>query len=403
MKHLIVPILTLLFATSLYSQDAERTATLTRISKQSATETGDRGSFTVPSAETLNKGQFSTGFGWNNVDRAPRDLDISSLPLFFSFGAHGRLTVTGSFETRRQIVARNLSQTGFNDQYPFVATHFTEGFGDTTLAAKYRFRRRPDNVGGLSFRGFVKLPTADETRGLGTGTTDVGADVIFSSLLPLNFMMHSAIGYTYTTKVTDPVSNAKGHIKDQLRSGIAVLFPASGIHMGGRLQFVGEYNTITNVGAGTNNAAEAVVNPSDIVGGLRYLLLNSGLTLNAGYRRNMKIDSTLPGKKDTAGFIFSVSFTNPVQPPGRNRFPVLSLETAPEEIRVGEFTTITATGFDSDNDPLTYSWTTTGGRVAGSGEKVTFSGGAPGIYTIRGTVSDGKGGTATSLIDVTVK
>ena len=74
------------------------------------------------------------------------------------------------------------------------------------------------------------------------------------------------------------------------------------------------------------------------------------------------------------------------------------------QIRVGASATITATGFDADNDPLTYAWSATGGQISGAGDKATFNaaGVAPGKYTVRATVSDGKGGTAASQIDVTV-
>ena len=56
----------------------------------------------------------------------------------------------------------------------------------------------------------------------------------------------------------------------------------------------------------------------------------------------------------------------------------------------------------SDLDALASS---TAGKVEGSGEKVTFraTGLAAGTYTIRATASDGKGGTATAQIDISVK
>ena len=405
MKQFVVPILILLFATCAYAQDAERVATQTRISKQSATETGERGLFTVPSVETLNKGQFSAGFGWSNTDRSPRDLDISSLPLFVSFGVHGRLTVTGTFETQRQIAARNLSQSGFNELYPFVNSHFVKGYGDTTLSAKYRVQRHRDNIGGLSFKGSVKFATAEETNGLGTGATDVGADVIFTSLLPLNFLLDTVIGFTETSKVKDPVTATNRHIRDQLRSGLGFAWPTSGIKAGGTLQGIFEYTSLSFVGAGASNAAQTIQNSRDIAAGVRYLMLDSGLTLNAAYRTNTKFDFTFPGNKDRRGFTFSISYTKPIRPPGNNRFPVVSLETSADDIRVGDSATITATAYDADKDPLTYAWSASGGQVAGSGEKVTFNatGVAPGKYTIRATVSDGKGGTATSLIDVMVR
>jgi hypothetical protein len=402
---LIVPILILTLATALYGQE-ERVATETRIEKQSATETGDRGLFTVPSAETLNKGQFSAGFAWSNTDRSPRDIDVNSLPVFFSFGVYGRLTVTGTFETQKQIAARNLSQSGFNDLYPFVSTHYVKGIGDTTLSAKYRFTRNRDNIGGLALRGGVKFPTADELVGLGTGTTDVAADLIFTTLIPLNFVLDSDLGYTYTNKVHDPVSAAaKRNIKDQLRTGLGVAWPAAGIKAGGSMQGIFEYSTLSFVGAGLNNPAEAVQNFRDVAAGVRYLFLDSGLTINAGYRTNTKFDFNFPGNKDRQGFTASISFTKPVHAPARNRFPVISLETIPDEVRAGESALITATGFDSNGDQLTYMWSAPAGQISGSGDKVTFNttGLKPGKYTVRATVSDGKGGTATSMIDVTVR
>jgi hypothetical protein len=406
MKHyIVVPILTLLFLTPAFSQETSRVATETRISKQGATETGDRGLFTVPSVETLNQGQFSAGFGWSNIDRSPRDLDIASLPLFLSIGLHGRLSVSAALDTQRQITAGFLSQPGFNDMYPFVSRRYVKGPGDTIVSAKYRLQRRRDNVGGMSIRGSVKFPTAKEDKGLGTGATDVAADLIFTSLLPLRFLLDSAIGFNFTERATDPVTNTKRHIKDQIRSGIGLAWPSSGIKMGGSLQLIAEYTTLTFVGAGASNAAESVQNPSDVAAGVRYMLLGSGITLNAGYRTNTKFDFGFPGEKDRRGFTFSVSFTKPVRPPVDNRFPVVSLETSAEEVSAGSAVTITATGFDLDNDTLTYTWSASGRQVTGSGEKVTFStdGLAPGRYTIRVTASDSKGGIATSLIDITVK
>jgi PKD domain len=405
MKLWTVPILTLVFATHLYSQEAERVATETRISKQSTTENGDRGLFTVPSAETLNKGQFSAGIGWANSDRSPRDVDITALPVFFSIGVLGRLTVTGHFDARREIAARFLSQSGFNNQYPFVNRRYVADHGDTTLAAKLRLLRQRDNIGGMSVRGYVKVPTADEVKGLGTGSTDVGADLIFTSKLPLNVVLDSAIGFTWTEKVTDPVTNLKHHLKDQIRSGLGLAWPAAGIDTGGRLQAIAEYSTLTFVGAGTDNAAQSTESPSDLTGGVRYLLLGTGMTLTAGYRTNTKFDRGFPGSKDWKGFTASVSFTKPVRPPSNNRFPVVSLESSAAEIRAGDSATITATGYDADNDRLTYSWSSSGGRLNAEGAKATFStaGLTPGKYTIRATASDGKGGSATSLIDVTVR
>jgi hypothetical protein len=406
MKRFLLPILALAFGLPLFAQDPEKVATETRIAKQSSTENGDRGLFTVPSAETLNQGQFSFGYSWSDSGRSPRDLNISSLPVFLSVGVTGRLSLTGSFDTNRQITAHNLAEKGFNSSYPFVSQRFSKGYGDTLLIGKYRILRMRDNIGGFSVRSIVKFGTADETKGLGTGKTDVGADVIFTSKMPWKFVMHSNIGYTSVSNAKDPVTGLTRKLKNQLNSGLGAAWPAEGLHVfGGSLQGIFEYATLTYVGGGSSNAGNSVQNSSDIASGLRFLWLNSGLTLHAGYRTNIKNDETFPGNVRRDGFTFQLSYTKRVLPAGNNRFPVVSLETSADEVPVGGTATITATGYDEDKDPLTYSWTSTGGKIVGSGDKVTFSaaGVSPGKYTIRSTVSDGKGGTGTGAIDVTVR
>jgi hypothetical protein len=404
MKRFLAPILGLILATTASAQDPDRIATQTRIAKQGATVTGDRGLFTVPGVETLNRGQFSAGVGWSNTDRTPRDIDVNSFPVFVSVGVHGRLTVTGTFETQRQVTARNLAQPGFNSALPFLNDRFVKGYGDTILSAKYRIQRRRDNIGGVSLRGFVKFGTADAAKGLGTGRTDVGADLIFTSLLPLNFLLNSTMAYTSTSDATEP---RPIRIKDELRSGLGFAWPSSGLSLGngGELQGIFEYATVTFVGAGSSNASRSVQNPSDIAAGVRFLMLDQGITLDAGYRTNTKFDFDFPGNTNRHGMTFSVSFTKPFRPPGANRFPVVVLESSSDEISVGGSATIAATGYDADNDSLTYSWSASAGQIAGTGEKATFNaaGLTPGRYTIRATAQDGRGGTATSLLDVTVK
>jgi hypothetical protein len=79
-----------------------------------------------------------------------------------------------------------------------------------------------------------------------------------------------------------------------------------------------------------------------------------------------------------------------------NRPPTMSCTADRNSALVGEPFQIVAMASDPDNDPLSYSWNSSGGRVRGTGSSVNFdtSGLTPGRYTVTGHVDDGRGGTA---------
>jgi hypothetical protein len=80
-----------------------------------------------------------------------------------------------------------------------------------------------------------------------------------------------------------------------------------------------------------------------------------------------------------------------------NQPPVIASCVAnPGTIEEGRTSTISTEASDPYNDPLTYSYTTSGGKVTGSGKSVQFdsTGVAPGTYTVNCLVSDGRGGEA---------
>jgi outer membrane protein OmpA-like peptidoglycan-associated protein len=88
-----------------------------------------------------------------------------------------------------------------------------------------------------------------------------------------------------------------------------------------------------------------------------------------------------------------------------NHPPTASLAIERSPIMPGEKTGVTCTGSDPDNDPLTYSYTTTGGQIVGSGSNVQFdsAGIQPGSYSVKCTVNDGRGASADSSGNVEVK
>jgi hypothetical protein len=115
------------------------------------------------------------------------------------------------------------------------------------------------------------------------------------------------------------------------------------------------------------------------------------------YTVTVKVDD---GKGGTASCAADIKVEEkPNHPPTAT----LSIERSP--ILPGERTGVTCNGSDPDNDPLTYSYTTTGGQVVGSGSNVQFdsAGLPPGTYTVKCAVNDGRGGTADASGNVEVK
>jgi outer membrane protein OmpA-like peptidoglycan-associated protein len=123
---------------------------------------------------------------------------------------------------------------------------------------------------------------------------------------------------------------------------------------------------------------------------------SSGLAVGT-YTVNAKVDD---GRGGTATCAVDIAVQTPP-----NRPPTISCSTDRSPIMPGERTGITSVASDPDGDPLTYSYSTTGGQIIGSGPKVEFdsTGLQPGSYTVKCSVSDGRGGNADASTNVDVQ
>jgi hypothetical protein len=110
----------------------------------------------------------------------------------------------------------------------------------------------------------------------------------------------------------------------------------------------------------------------------------------------------------TSALVLSIACARPQPPtppppqPPANEIPVISSLTADNtEIPTSTEAHIVATASDADGDILTFQWSANGGTISGEGSAITWT--APAIsdnYTIKLTVSDGKGGVATESITI---
>jgi len=87
-----------------------------------------------------------------------------------------------------------------------------------------------------------------------------------------------------------------------------------------------------------------------------------------------------------------------------NRPPTISCAPERNPIIAGERVAINSTASDPDGDPLTYSYSASGGQVSGTGPTAQFdsTGLSAGSYTVTCTADDGQGGrtSATTNVDV---
>ena len=102
-----------------------------------------------------------------------------------------------------------------------------------------------------------------------------------------------------------------------------------------------------------------------------------------------------PGQSADASASFTVK---PFEP------PTISCAVNPTTIKPGDSATVTSTGMSPQNRPLSYSYTTTGGTISGSGTTAAYaSAGAPtGAIGITCNVVDDKSHTATASTSLTI-
>jgi outer membrane protein OmpA-like peptidoglycan-associated protein len=161
-----------------------------------------------------------------------------------------------------------------------------------------------------------------------------------------------------------------------------------------------EYNAVIFVSSATPNNSFGPRDPVDGIWGVRLYPFRK-LYIDAGYRYMLNLSNA----EDRNGFVIKVGTgVSPYKPPPPlNYSPVAACSLDKPSVFAGsnDAVVITTTATDPDGDPLTYSWTATGGSVDGTGAQVRWlsAGVVPGNYTVTVTVSDGRGGTTTCSVN----
>ncbi len=137
---------------------------------------------TTDDAGTVQKGEFQVETGFDFARQDHREAEISP-SLTVSYGLLEKMDVWIGSE---YLFVRH--EEGENEE---------NGLGDTALRLKYRFFDEADGMPAFAVSGMLKVPTASESKGLGSGKTDFSINTILTKNLGERLVLHLNLGYTF--------------------------------------------------------------------------------------------------------------------------------------------------------------------------------------------------------------
>ena len=431
-------------ATALPSQNAPASKTSTedefkpapRFTPLLAT-TGTIGLFTLETGDAIPKHGFAFSAFGNKFGRMPGSVTILEFGIDLSYGITDNWNAYAAFDPYGhvhvgcpgQLSLRSIplntcaplafgfpapnsyfptfpgTAPGYVQDYPFASNN-NGGTGDITLGLKYALlSERHGAPVSLSVRNDLIISTKTDVNKLLNDGTE-GSPLSDMVSLALSKHWSNALtatfnfGYKFVRAPRDSQGNVLFDMPDQVRTGIGFLmFPES------RFQPMVEYSGVVFTSApGTppDNSFGAR-DPIDGVWGLRmYPWKNIGIDI--GYRRMLNLRDL----NDRNGFVVKIGAAYwPEKAPPINHPPTVSCTADKSMVYLdsGDRITVNCTASDPDNDPLTYTWSSTGGKVDGNGPQVRWlSAGTPvGSDAITAKVDDGRGGSASSSVTVRVE
>ena len=124
----------------------------------------DEPDFIVPSRPTVSNpaefqrpGVLQLEFGFNSNFRAPGNASEEDFPLALRFAASRRLLIEIDLDNPQSQKASGMRATGV---------------GDTQLGIQVVLQHEKETRPGIAIAYYIKLPSASETKGLGTGRVD---------------------------------------------------------------------------------------------------------------------------------------------------------------------------------------------------------------------------------------
>ena len=151
---------------------------------------GDTGLWYVPTAEILPNGKFSVSGYRRGTNWVQGYTNVGDFAGTFAVGIKDRAEIFGSFlfdtridrDLKPLFLVNNSEFGGIIDRYPRVNQAWSgDNIGDFYVGAKVNiwseYRQKP---AAIAVRGMLKLPTAKDSVGNGTGKLDGGVDLVIS-------------------------------------------------------------------------------------------------------------------------------------------------------------------------------------------------------------------------------
>jgi cobalt/nickel transport protein len=135
---------------------------------------------TTDDAWTVEKGRFQMEFGFDISRQDNHDRELSP-----------SLTLTYGLLEKMDL--------GIGSGYIFLDPKEDgkeNGFADTEVKAKYRFFDEENWIPAFAISGILKIPTASESKGLGSGQADFGMNAIVTKNISKRLALHLNLGYT---------------------------------------------------------------------------------------------------------------------------------------------------------------------------------------------------------------
>jgi outer membrane protein OmpA-like peptidoglycan-associated protein len=406
---------------------------------------GDTGLWFLPTAEVVRPQGMSFSIYRSEFDFKQGRTDVEDWPVTAAVGIGRRLELFGALRavTRidrdtRPVFEPNQDEGGVVNDRPFVREPWTGAhLGDLYIGAKGNLVSESDrHPVAVALRGTVKLPTADDESGSGSGEFDYFGDVVVSKELRRRVEVTGFGGFAIRG---DPADIS---LSDGFRWGVgAALGARSNLRLTGEVfGEVGVDSTVDTVAGsltGVDGSAAPTVSRLDqgvtSAVGVTWqhksgLALGAGLTFQTGINYGDDQRSGF-GMQFRMGFHRGVRvFVEPPPParaaapepppppvttpppapakpaPAANRQPAIQAQCNPCRVEVGRSVQIRVDGKDPDGDQLQYRWSAKGGTIADTRAAATTwtAETVPGTVPLVVTVDDGRGGVATSTINIEV-